>query len=127
MKNQRKAERFEDFGKVENDEICVVSGILEDLSKNGIKVSYSVPPSVDADKEYEIKVRLSRLADEPFTLIAKPVRIFDGEEGKKYVGFSILPSKDYARFENYISLLKNDSAAVENAPANKSSENSLFI
>lgn len=126
MKNLRKAERFEDFGRVENSEICVVSGILEDISENGIKVSYSVPPSIDLDKEYQVTVRLSRVADEPLTLIVKPARVFDDDNGNVSVGFSILHSKDSARLEEYLSKLKEDSANP-NSQISSQDNNSLFI
>lgn len=126
MKNLRKAERFEDFGRVENSEICVVSGILEDISESGIKVSYSVPPKIDLDKEYQVVVRLSRVADEPLTLIVKPARIFNDENGNISVGFSILHSKDSSRLAEYLSNLKNDSA-LSDSQISKSNEDSLFI
>ncbi len=128
MKNLRKAERFADFGRIENSEICIVSGVLEDISTSGIKVSYSVPPSIDMDKEYEVSVRLSRVADAPLKLIVKPVRICnDNDSGKTYVGFSILHSKDSARLCDYLSLLKKDSAPEENPSSEKVAVNSLFI
>lgn len=126
MRNLRKAERFEDFGRVENPEICVVSGILEDISENGIKASYSVPPSVDLDKEYQVAVRLSRVVDEPLTLIVKPARVFDDDSGNVSVGFSILHSKDSSRLEEYLSKLKEDSAN-SNSQISAQDNNSLFI
>lgn len=127
MKDLRKAERFADFGRVENSEICVVSGVLEDISASGIKVGYSVPPSIDMDKEYEVEIRLSRGADEPLKLIVKPARIFKGGEDETYVGFSILHSKDSARLEEYLAKLKKDSAPEENPSSEKIAVNSLFI
>lgn len=127
MKNLRKAERFADFGRVKNSEICVVSGVLKDISANGIKVSYSVPPSIDMDKEYEVDVRLSRGTDEPLNLIVKPVRVFAGSEGETCVGFSILHSKDSSRLEEYLSKLKKDSSLSDGSEFQKSDSSSLFI
>lgn len=128
MKNLRKAERFIDFGRIENREICIVGGILEDISTDGLKVSYSVPPSIDMDKEYEVAVRLSRVAETPLRLIVKPVRICNGESPEKiYVGFSIFHSKDSARLEEYLLKLKNDLVPAENTASKKLAVNSLFI
>lgn len=128
MKNLRKAERFADFGRIENRDICIVSGVLEDISAGGLKVSYSVPPSIDMDREYEVAARLSRFAEEPLKLIVKPVRICnDGSSGKTCVGFSIFHSKDSARLEKYLLKLKKDSASAENPGSGKAAVNSLFI
>lgn len=127
MKNSRRAERFADFGRVENSEICVVSGMLEDISETGIRVSYSVPPAIDMDREYEVTVRLSRVSDEALSLIVRPVRIFISEKGQASVGFSILQSKDSARLENYIALLREDASNAKTRIVPQTSNESLFI
>lgn len=112
MKEMRKAERYEDFGRVESDELCIVSGVLDDISLTGCKVSYTVPPTIDMEKEYEIKVRLSRNNSESLNLLVLPAWI-KSDEDKTSVGFSILQSKDSAKLVSYINLLKNDAESIE--------------
>ncbi len=112
MKEMRREERYDDFGRVDCSEMCIVSGILDDISLTGCKVTYNVPPVIDMEKEYEIKLRLSRKNTEPLNLFVTPAWIRE-EDGKTLVGFSILQSKDSAKLASYISLLKNDNANIE--------------
>ncbi len=109
MKEMRREERYDDFGRVECDELCIVSGILDDISLTGCKVTYTVPPAVDLEKEYEVRLRLSRKNTESLNLLVTPAWVRE-EDGKTLVGFSILQSKDSSKLTSYISLLKNDTA-----------------
>lgn len=129
MRDLRKAERFEDFGRVENCSFCAVNGVLKDISKTGIKVSYSIPPVIDMDNEYEVTVRLSRGAVSPLSLIVKPARVIESDEGETDVGFSILRSKDTPKLEAYVSRLEEDSVSSEDVPelTAETAGSSLFI
>ncbi|MBQ0052499.1 MAG: PilZ domain-containing protein [Treponema sp.] len=126
MKKLRKSERFEDFGRVESDELCLVNGVLEDISATGLKVSYSIPPTVDMEKEYEIKLRLSRVAEDALVLMVKPMRV-EQEEDQTSVGFLLLHSKDSARPESYVNLLKEEAQSTNEKIAPQVDETSLFI
>ena len=57
MRNQRNSERFEDFARVICDELCIVSGVLIDISKDGFKAEFNAPCTVDSEKEYLVQIR----------------------------------------------------------------------
>jgi len=104
----RQDTRYPDFGRVECDEISIVSGILRDISLNGCKVHFDVPVSFDPDNEYDIRVRLSRENLEPLELVCHP-QWMNTMNGATDIGFEIMHSKDSKRLENYIKLLSKDS------------------
>ncbi len=103
----RTTERFQDFGRVDCQELCLASGILEDISLKGCKVTFNMPVSFDPDNEYEITVRLSRENLETLELLCKPQwsRTVDGTTE---IGFAFLHSKDTTRLESYIKILSHD-------------------
>lgn len=103
----RGAERFQDFGRVDCQDLCLASGILEDISLKGCKVRFNVPVSFDPDNEYEIKVRLSRETLEPLELLCKP-QWSRTVENATDIGFEFLHSKDTSRLESYIKILSDD-------------------
>ena len=116
MKKQRISERFDDFARVVCSDLCIVSGVLSDISKEGFKAEFNAPCDVDTEKEYNVQLRLSRISVEPLDLLARPVWS-KFEDGKTSIGFTILHSKDTARLEKYIKMLKDD----------KNSENEIGI
>ena len=126
MKNHRNAERFDDFARVVCDELCIVSGSLTDISESGFKVEFNAPCTIDEEKEYEIQLRLSRVNAEPLTLLARPMwsKFVDG---KTSIGFSILHSKDSARLDQYIKMLKDDKASEDAIGVTSFDSESLFI
>lgn len=126
MKNLRKAERYDDFGRVECREMCLISGVLLDISKSGLGVSFSIPPVIDLEKEYEVSVRLSRVTDESLLLTVKPVRVYESDS-KTIAGFSILHSKDTARLDSYLKLLKEDLKSENDRLVPQTDDDSLFI
>ena len=126
MKNHRNAERFDDFARVYCEELCIVSGILTDISNTGFKADFNAPCSVDKEKEYEIQLRLSRVQEEPLLLLACPMWS-KFQDGKTSIGFSILHSKDTARLEKYIKMLKKDKAEENETGVVSFDSDSLFI
>lgn len=126
MKNLRKAERYDDFGRVECREMCLISGVLLDISRSGLGVSFSIPPVIDMEKEYEVSVRLSRVSDESLVLTVKPVRIYE-LDSKTIAGFSILHSKDTAKLDSYLKLLKEDLKTENDRLVPQTDDDSLFI
>lgn len=127
MKKQRISERFDDFARIICDQICVMNGRLLDISNEGLKAEFNAPCDIDNEKEYEISIRLSRINTSPFEMIVRPMWS-EFADGKTTVGFSILPSKDSARLENYIQKLKDDKNSEENYKnINLSDPDSLFI
>ena len=126
MRKQRSSERFDDFARVECKELCVVSGVLTDISKNGFKAEFNAPCEVDTEKEYSVLLRLSRITSEPWELTVQPV--WSGfANGKTSIGFSILRSKDSARLESYIKLLKEEEILKNETNGVSFDNDSLFI
>ncbi len=126
MRNQRNSERFEDFARVICDELCIVSGVLIDISKDGFKAEFNAPCTVDSEKEYLVQIRLSRVNAEPLDLLVQPMwhKFYDG---KTSIGFSILRTKDATRFENYVKMLKQDKLLEDDTSAVSLDTDSLFI
>ncbi len=109
MRDLRKSTRFQDFGRVECQDLCMVSGILNDISLHGIKVTFTVPVKINMEREYSIKIKLSKFNEMPMELIGVPVWIY-GDGSSTQAGFSFLYSKDSSRLENYVSKLEKDNA-----------------
>ena len=128
MKKERNSERFDDFARVVSPEICIVSGTLTDISDSGFKADFNAPCTVDSEKEYEIQLRLSRISTEPLELMVQPVWVkFYENEGKTSIGFSVLHSKDSARLNSYIKILKDDKISDKEDGVISIDTDSLFI
>lgn len=122
----RKNARFEDFGKVECPEICVVTGILDDISLDGCKVHFDAPIILSLEDDYELHVRFSRFPQEVLTLMAHPQ--WTKEEGNmNSVGFAILRSPDTAKLDSYINKLKEEEDTPLDADMLPEESSCLFV
>lgn len=126
MKNQRGSERFNDFARVVCPSLCIVSGVLTDISESGFKAEFNAPCDINTEKEYEIQIRLSRVSAEPLELLAAPMWS-EFNDGKTSIGFSILHSKDSARLTAYIKMLAADKSSENIDEIVKLDTDSLFI
>jgi len=126
MKNHRNSERFDDFARVICGDLCIVSGVLTDISEKGFKAEFNAPCNIDNEKEYEIQLRLSRVNAEPLELLSRPMWS-NFVDGKTSIGFSILHSKDSARLEQYIKMLKDDKKSEDEIGVASFDSESLFI
>ena len=126
MKNNRGAERFDDFARIVCPELCIVNGVLTDISKSGFKAEFNAPCEADTEKEYTVQLRLSKISAEPLELTVRPMwsRMNDG---KTSVGFSILHSRDSSRLDQYIKMLKDDKFSENNSGIISYDTDSLFI
>ncbi|WP_294431273.1 hypothetical protein [uncultured Treponema sp.] len=126
MRCQRISERFDDFARVVCPDLCIVSGVLLDISKEGFKAEFNAPCTVDLEKEYQVQLRLSRITAEPLDLIVRPVwsKFVDG---KTELGVTILHSKDTTRLEKYIRMLKDEKNDRDDAGIVSYDSDSLFI
>lgn len=105
----RKAERFDDIGRIESLELCPLAGILDNISQTGCKVHYKFPVVVDLDNDYEVKITFARAASEgSLFLLCHPQWVRE-EHGCTEIGFKILPSKDNLRLVEYIKKLNIES------------------
>ncbi len=126
MVNNRNAERFEDFARIECRELCIVNGRITDISESGFKAEFNAPCNVDSEREYNVILRLSRIGGSPIELRVTPAwSNFDGE--KTSIGFSILQSKETARLDDYIKILKADQNPESEDTLSPADSESLFI
>ena len=126
MKKNRKTERFDDFARVMCSELCIVSGVLTDISEVGFKAEFNAPCNVDSEKEYSVQLRLSRVNVEPLELLVRPMWS-KFSDGKTSIGFYILHSKDTSRLEKYIKMLKDDKISENERNIISYDTESLFI
>ena len=126
MEKSRKSERYVDFARIVCNDLCVVSGVLTDISDGGFRVEFNAPCTLDDEKEYNVQLRLSRINTEPLNLIVRPVWS-KFNEGKTSIGFLVLHSKDTARFEKYIIMLKDDKKSDDDTGIASFDSASLFI
>lgn len=103
----RKAVRIQDIGRVEAPELCPLAAVLDNFSKCGLKIHYTVPVAVDLDNDYEISVIFARAASEIISLVVHPQWVKE-ENGTTEIGFKILPSKGTSRLAEYIKELDSE-------------------
>ncbi len=106
---ERLSHRFEDIGRFLSPDLCALPGTLENISREGCKIHYSFPVSVDLNNDYEVKITFSRVANESFLLLCRPCWV-KTEENCTDIGFQILPSTDFMRLEKYIEKLNIESS-----------------
>ena len=104
--NQRKAVRYNDFGRAECEEICPVAGVLGDISVSGCKIHYDAPVDINLENDYEIHLRLSRFISDPLFLMCHPQWQRELEDGAVEIGFVFLRSPDTLKLESYINQLQ---------------------
>ena len=113
----RKSVRFDDIGKIEAPQICALSGVLDNISKDGCKVRFPLSVAIDLDCEYGLKVIPVQKAGAQamqFTILCRP-RWVREENGVTEIGFSILKSPEYNRVVAYIERLTDEeSYSLEN-------------
>lgn len=109
---KRKNVRFNDFGWIDCPELCAVNGVLDDISLDGCKIHYDAPVSINADDDYELHIRLSRLSSEPLILLCHP-QWTNEDGGCTEIGFKILHSPDTSRLEGYINQLHAEKKSAE--------------
>lgn len=106
MDENRQDIRYQEIGRVNAPEICVLPGILDNISSNGCKVHFPMSVTVDLENEYMIKISLSRSPEDgPLQLMCKPMWV--SEVGSTtQIGFSILFSPDENRLHTFINYLQ---------------------
>ncbi len=100
-REHRADERYEDFGRVDAEDLCRLPGILDDISMKGCRVHFPVPIKLDMDNQYHLNISLPRQGASPLRLICNPQwkKINDSETE---IGFSFLRSPDTPRLASYI-------------------------
>ncbi len=97
----RADERYEDFGKVDAEDLCSLPGILDDISMKGCRVHFPVPVSLDMENQYNLNISLPQEGSRPLRLICNPQwkKMNDSETE---IGFRFMRSPDTPRLASYI-------------------------
>lgn len=97
----RGAERFSDFAKVQADKLSRLPGILQDLSRTGCRVKFSHVDSVDSSSEFTMIITPApEYGMNAFEIVVKPVWTVQSADSCK-IGFTVLHSvgtRDYIRY-----------------------------
>lgn len=107
MANENRiAARYDDMGRVTCNELCAVSGTLNNISKTGCKVSFPDNVVVDLSNEYELTILLAKKSLEaPLQLICEPQWVKE-TGGSTEIGFKTLYCPDMQRQIKYIEYLE---------------------
>ncbi len=110
---QRKDERFDDIGRVDDPELCVFPGVLVDISMLGCRIRFPASISVDMDSDIDLKITSPRKGTmQSFSLIGHPKWIKE-ENGSTEVGFRFLRSPGSRLLYKYIEKLAMAAAEYE--------------
>lgn len=101
--DQRSAQRFDDFGKVEAPSICVFPGILADISLTGCRIRFPAHIDVDMDIDYELKITLTRKSLASFIILIAHPQWVQPESDTTEIGFSLLHSPGTKQLAQYVS------------------------
>ncbi|MBQ1949942.1 MAG: PilZ domain-containing protein [Treponema sp.] len=110
QEKERLSQRFEDMGRFFAPDLCALPGILVNISREGCKIRYQYPVTIDEENDYEAKITFARAASGSFTLVCHPQWVRT-EGNCTEIGFRILPSTDYTRLASYILQLEEDSTS----------------
>ena len=109
-KNCRTDERFSEIGRFESGSLCVLPGVLENVSAGGCKVYFPVSLEPDMEKDYTAQVHFPEPGIKPaLTLVCHPCWTFS-REGKTFMGFILLRSPDTPGLMSHIAFLRSNSA-----------------
>lgn len=105
-KENRVDTRYDEIARVIAPEICVLPGVLDNISASGCKIHFPLSAvNADVENEYEIKIIPSRLNFEaPLNLMCVPQWIKENADSTE-IGFKILYSPDAARLAKFIEYL----------------------
>ncbi len=102
---KRKHQRMEDIGKVEAPDLCHFPGVLVDVSKLGCRARFPISFLVNMDVEYELKISPVRFSCvDSFFIMARPIWQKATEDSTE-VGFTILHSPSFKKFDSYVDKL----------------------
>lgn len=108
----RKSMRFADIGRIDAPQICVLPGVLDNISREGCKIHYTFPVVLDLDNDYEIKITPASCPMKPLTLLCHPQWVKE-DKGITEIGFSILRSPDYSRLLGYVDTLGSNAEEMD--------------
>lgn len=102
---KRKNIRFDDIGKVESPELCLFSGVLVDVSKQGCRVRFPTSLEIDTEMDYELKISPVRYnCTDCFLIMARPIWHSSTDDFTE-IGFAILHSPSLKKYDSYVDKL----------------------
>ncbi len=109
LHEHRVGERYADFARIEAPELCVLPGVLVNISKTGCCVRFPIPVESRQDSLCEIRIQpCCKAGLKPFRVMAKQIWKICGAPNSE-LGFSFVNSMDPARLKNYLDVLRKDS------------------
>lgn len=110
---KRKNQRFMDMGKVEAFDLCPFPGVFVDVSKKGCRVRFPTSFLVNTDSEFEMKISPVRFnCYDSFLILVRPIWQKTTEDFTE-IGFNILHSPDFKKFDNYVEKLIEEKQEIE--------------
>lgn len=105
LKEKRNDGRYKDYARIDAPELCVLPGMLLDISKTGCRVKFPVPVEINEENECELNIQPScRQGLKPFSLTVRPVWTEEAEDNNE-AGFSIIGASDTRRLSSYLNVL----------------------
>ena len=102
-------ERFSEIGRFESHSLCVLPGVLENVSAGGCKVYFPVSLEPDMEQDYTARVHFPEHGVmPPLTLVCHPCWTYS-MEGKTFMGFRFLRSPDTPGLMSHIAFLRSNS------------------
>ena len=109
----RVGKRYEDFARIEAPELCVLPGVLVNISKTGCRVRFPIPVENKTNSIFELNIFPCCKKDlKPFCVSAKPIWK-DCEQTNSEFGFSFVNSMEKTKLKNYLEVLKKSSLDLE--------------
>lgn len=106
MEENRTNTRYKEIGHFLAPALCMLPGIIDDVSLNGCKIHYQFPVTIETNTEVEAQLSPSQNPSEnPLKLICKCQWVKE-ENGKTYAGFQILYSPDGKKLQDFIEHLE---------------------
>ena len=107
MEENRQNTRYKEIGHFLAQKLCLLPGVLDDVSLEGCKIHYQFPVDVEVDSEYEAQLSPSQYpAELPLKLICKTQWVKKSDE-MTYIGFKILYSPDRKCLADFIQQLQS--------------------
>ncbi len=110
---KRACQRYDDVGRVEIKALCAFPGALDNVSCGGCKVHYFFPITVNFEIDYEVNITFARAATEGQFKLLCHAQWSREINGATEIGFKVLPTKESARFCNYVSKLGNEQCDLQ--------------
>ncbi len=109
----RVGKRYEDFARIEAPGLCVLPGVLVNISKTGCRVRFPIPVESSKNSLCELNIQpCCKAGLKPFSVTAKQVWK-DSEAPASELGFSFVNSMEPLKLKSYLDVLSESSLDPE--------------